>query len=135
MRELSQPLKRAELLALPSKPWAEPRVYDWLYLLPGCKRHDSGYGLWNIVGAEIRGQGRESTLWAEGCAFGDDLHLDRFPPNAELKFDIEWPSRVIRMWSWRWRFSVGLNVSTTHIVLVPKAPLTHLVLAPQETLQ
>lgn len=122
------------LRSLPHRKWDEVKSYDHLYILSSGKKHDSGYSLINVIGAEWR----DKKLFAEIAATCDDIGwsfptkhpYDRIEAGVHrmmIRTDCLYPSGIIRMWAsgehyFNGKFEVGINTSSTDITLkiVPK---------------
>ena len=133
MKPISRPIKRSELLSLPVRKWDEKSLYDTLYLVPTNKKHDSGYGILAVIGANYTD--KKNTLLAEIAAYCDDLGWSfpidhpygRHEPYAMtgniLRLDVEYPSRIIRAWAscenyFKGKFLVGYSLSSTQVELI-----------------
>lgn len=127
-------IKRKALLALPHRKWDEESVYDFLWLVPTGKKHDSGYGLIAIVGHRWRGDEEPFREIAAVCddvcwtmpkrhPYGQGNFGDRRDNNVSiLRMDCEYPSGIIRAWAsgehyFRGKFKVGASLSSTDVTL------------------
>lgn len=118
-----QDIKKKELLSLPRRTWDIETEYDFVFIVPTGKKHDSGCSLIAIVGYNIE------TKSAEIAAICDDICW-RFPIGHPyenrgpwIRTDVYYPSNIIRMWIseehyFKCKFKVGINVSSTDISLI-----------------
>ena len=129
MKIIHKPIKKKELLALPNRNWNEKSIYDYLYLVPTGKKHDSGYSLIAIVGVILN----DKNLNAEIAATCDDInwYLENHPYNrpsqfyrgyAGLRTDCEYPSGIMKVWGsaehyFDTKFEVGESLSSTNVIM------------------
>lgn len=121
-------IKRKTLLDLPVRHWQEEKTYNFLLLTSANKKHDSGYSLIAIIGANY---GSTPDCWeAEIAAYCDDIGW-KFPKehpyykhnNAAMRTDCLWPSGIMRVWAsgehyFSGKFKVGASLSSTDITLI-----------------
>lgn len=129
MEKIVMPVKAKQLLALPRRPWDKVTDYDYLYIVPTRKKHDSGYMAMAIVGVCLR----EKEAVGEIAAYCDDIvwsfpvrHpydvIEKGKHTSILRTDMLFPSGIARMWGsgeayFSGRFIVGLSLSSTNVEL------------------
>lgn len=131
MKSIPKSVNRKILLDLPGRKWDQTTVYDWLYVVPTRKRHDSGYMLQAIVGVCIADQKplAEIAAWCDDICWSFPL---RHPYDYNgrhksiIRMDCEFPSGIFRIWGsgehyFRARFRVGASLSSTDVELVLEA--------------
>ena len=117
-------IKRIDLLKLPHRKWDEPKIYDNLLIISSGKIHSSSkYKLMNIIGCNLTNINK--MVEAEIAATCDDIGWI-FPnsKNKMLRTDCLHPSNIIHMWGNKIKFEVGINVSSTDIMIVDKCQQT-----------
>ena len=134
MERLPKKVTRKALLKLPSRKWDQTAIYDWLYLVPTGRKHDSGYMQIAIVGVEQRKTGNfaELAAWQDdiGWSFPLKHPYDRHGQGVHktvMRTDCEFPSGIMRIWAsgehyFKGRFKVGCALSSTDVslILVPE---------------
>lgn len=130
MKQMSaKNIKRKELLALPYRPsWKIPTYYDFIWLYPFNKKHESGYSLIAIVGYDIEKQSAEIAAVCDDIVWKLEPHpYNKYEQNCMvgLRMDMEYPSNVIRAWGssehyFKCYFEVGINVSSTDVTMKVK---------------
>lgn len=128
MKQIPKKVNRKILLDLPTRDWANQKVYDWLYVVPTRKKHDSGWMMQAIVGVKQT----NGAPWAEIAAWCDDICWS-FPLHhpydyngrhkSIIRMDCEFPSGIFRIWAsgehyFSGRFNVGASLSSTDVELV-----------------
>jgi hypothetical protein len=130
MQPIPKKVTRAALLALPERKWDAVTVYDFIYIVPTKRKHDSGWTLQAIIGA-VRQTG---DLVGEIAAYCDDVCWSfplRHPYDGIkdgkhgmiMRTDCHWPSGIFRIWAsgesyFCGRFKVGCALSSTDVDLV-----------------
>lgn len=116
-------VNKKELLSLPRRAWDIETEYDFVFIVPSGKKHDTGYGLIVIIGYDIE------TKSAEIAAICDDICW-QFPNGHPyenrgpwIRTDMYYPLNIIRMWiseeyHFKCKFKIGVNVSSTDISLI-----------------
>ncbi len=114
------------LLSLPERPWDEVSTYDWLYLVPTRRKHESGFMQIAVVGVTRIGE-----KWiSEIAAYCDDVNwkfTEETVPKSLfnlipiLRTDCEYPSGIMRFWRHKTRFQVGVSISSVDVTLVKEA--------------
>ena len=110
-------LKRKELLSLPHKENYDIKEYDFIIIVPTNRKHDSGWRLMALIGAEKIGKKYTPT---EVIGYCDDINLI-LPENTSKYKPIRYDmllSNCIRMWSHCYKFAVGMCLSSTDIHII-----------------
>lgn len=131
MKKLAKVIRRDDLLKLPCRAWDAAKTYDFLYIVPTRKKHDSGYSLIAIVGVCLEDSGAQ---WAEIAAYCDDVcwtfptahPYDRIREGQHhniMRTDCLFPSGIFRIWGsgehyFTGRFRIGAALSSTTVELV-----------------
>lgn len=105
-------IKKKDLLKLPERVGNE-KVYEQLLIVPTRIKHESGWARIAIIGITEDG--------AEIAAYPDDINWDFSEvPQIELamRTDCYYPSGILRVWSHRVKFQVGIAISSTDIKLL-----------------
>lgn len=132
MNRLPDTITRKALLALPHRKWDAVSVYDSLYIVPTRKKHDSGYMMIAVIGANTDADKKH--LVGEIAAWCDDINwcfpvahpYDQIRPGVHtsvLRTDMLFPSGIVHMWAsgehyFKGRFKVGRSLSSTEIELL-----------------
>jgi hypothetical protein len=106
-------LSRKELEAAPGREgWQGPSDYTSIYLLPGRRKHDSGYSLIQVVGVKDDGS-LECAAWCDDICWKHSPH----PHGRDytMRTDMTYPGGVVHCWGWDTRFTVGASLSSTDI--------------------
>ena len=100
--------------------WQEPTVYDWIYLLPSKKKHDSGWHLICIVGQT--GDVLEQAAWCDDICWKHVPHSSGWR-GYTMRTDMLYPSGIVRCWGNGLKFEVGMSLSSTDVktILVPQS--------------
>lgn len=106
-------MKLKELRSLPFRKWDESKLYKSIIVIPSGKKHDSGWALMYIIGLN------EKQTPIEIAACCDDICW-KMPTSLEYDFrnDMFYPSGAIHFWSYKYRFEVGVSLSSTDISLI-----------------
>lgn len=118
MKKLEKITKKT-LLSLPERKWCEIKKYNRILIVPTRKKHESGYMIIAIVGANFNG----SDLMYEIAAYCDDICWDTSATgNLDVRMDCLYPSGVIQAWSNDYSFEVGCSLSSTTVryIINPK---------------
>ena len=112
---MGKKMKINELKKLPFKEWRETKRYNQILIIRSGKKHDSGWSIIYIIGCK---KGKPVEI-VGGC---DDIGWDvsEISDEYSLRSDMYYPSGVLRFWSNRYDFEIGLILSSTTIKLVPR---------------
>ena len=108
--------KKTELLKLPDREWGKrDKLYDSLLIVPTRLKHDSGYSCIAVIGCI-------DDTPTEILAYPDDLEMPKIGTNnyMGLRMDCSYPSGILRLWSYRYQFSIPMPTSSTEIVAVQR---------------
>lgn len=116
-------VKKKELLSLPQRKWDIETEYDFVLIVPTGKKHDSKYGLIAIIGYDIETKSAEIAVMCDDICW---LFPNGHPygnTGPWIRTDMYYPSNIIRMWisiehSYKCKFKVGINLSSTYVSLV-----------------
>jgi hypothetical protein len=107
-------MRRKDLLKLPEREWSNTSVYSAIMVInTGFKQN--GYAQMAIIGINAEGQPFEIAGYCDDIAW-------EFPSKAEYGFrnDMYYPSGILRYWSNKFNFKVGMSLSTILIELIPR---------------
>jgi hypothetical protein len=113
---------KKELLNYPKRSYNVVTMYEYVYLVPTGKKHDSGFMIIALVG-ENHGN-REIAAYCDDIYFDMQLAADLLKNNhisvSPYHVDMLYSSGISRMWSNKYYFEIGFSLSSTQIKLIPK---------------